>query len=203
MGVVWVKGAVLCTTTGEDALVHTAVQEAHGVVSCDKFLVQPRVLVVHAGVHHGDDDAFAADAEVPRALWVDRRRTRLDRWRLHVAPKDQFAIGFDHDHVIKGAQSGNHAGVHLTEQEGVHSGHDQFDGKVEGFHRRHVAFVNAGAVRQTDPHWTECPVKRIVDAVPVEVQGRPLPPRSDLFSERPGAVVGMVRVWPSRSIWPW
>ena len=87
----------------------------------------------------------------------------------------------------------------LDRAEGVHSGHDQFDGKAEGFHRRHVAFVNGGAVRQTDPHWTECPVKRIVDAVPVEVQGRPLPPRSDLFSERPGAVVGMVRVWPSRS----
>ena len=41
MGVVWVKGAVLRTPTGEDALVHAAVQEAHGVVPATNFSFNP------------------------------------------------------------------------------------------------------------------------------------------------------------------
>ena len=70
VGVVRIEGPVLGPTSCEDALMDAAVQEADGIVPGHEFLVQPGMLVVHAGVDHGDDHAFSADAEVPCALRV-------------------------------------------------------------------------------------------------------------------------------------
>jgi hypothetical protein len=102
--IVGVKRTVFRPATGGHALVNHAVQEADGIVASHELLVQSRVFVVDAGVDHGDHDTFAADAKVPCPIRVHGGRTGFDRRSLHIAPKHQLSVRFNHHDIVEGPE---------------------------------------------------------------------------------------------------
>ena len=92
----------------------------HGIVACDEFLAQPRVLVVDARVHHSDVHVSARVAQIPRTHGVETGIACLHGRCLDVTVEDHRTVAFNHHNIVKSCEIVRQGGVDLTQQHRIH-----------------------------------------------------------------------------------
>ena len=142
----------------------------HGVVTCDEFLIQSRVLVVNTRVHHGDVHISARVSQIPGTHGVKTGVACFHSRCLDVTVEHDTSVAFHHHHILKRCKFEDQTGVDLTEQYGVHRFNDVDHAEVHEIQFGKMFCINLHAIRKTDTRDALEGFQTVVDVVSILVE---------------------------------